>query len=565
VQQQNEGLSLSPPGRSGAHDALGAAALVGAVAVVFSPTLGADFVNWDDDRFFTDNPLFHGPVGRYVIAALTRIQFEGYHPLHLLSYLPDRLLWPRHAAGFHALNVALFATAVVLAFLLLRRVTALAPALLACLLFACHPAAVEPVAWITGRKDVLAAVLVLAVLHVEDRTRAHTTVSSLSLALTTAAYLTKTSTLVLPFFIYGWHRWVRDDPRALRRAAPSAALAIAVAPFVVLIWRSHQMFSAERPVALPLDVAGTFGFYLRHTLLPGRLAAVYPPLPDGHRLAGYLVLVGAVVVAALAIKRGLPPAARFALAVFIGALLPVSNVFSLGFRFADRYQLLALVALLWPCAALLAWSLARPARAAAAVVLSLTLATAAAVQASRLARTWHDSLSLWTRATGAQPRAFYAWLKLGESQRALHRWTDAAGSYTRAIELEPQSALGYAGLFLSVASRSEEQGRVPPGSAERWAGRLGGALAAPAAVDDFAAELRAAGCLPCAHSVLWLGLRKYPRSDAALEATARTVLPIDPGAALLLLHEMRAPTPAAGELRQAARAALAAKAAPRPR
>jgi tetratricopeptide (TPR) repeat protein len=258
----------------------------------------------------------------------------------------------------------------------------------------------------------------------------------------------------------------------------------------------------------------------------------------------------------VAARRRLPPPARFALVVFFGALLPVSNALSLGFRFADRYQLLALLALIWPCAALLAWLLEQPARAAATVALSLSLATAAAVQARGLAGAWRDSLTLWTHASRAQPRAFYAWLKLGESQRALHRHGDAVASYTRAIELEPQSALGYAGLFLSVARRAEEQGRVPPGSAERWTGRIGPALASPPAADAFAAELRAAGCLPCAHSVLWLALRKYPRSDAELEALARAALPADPGAALLLLHEQRSPTSGSAELRRAARARL---------
>jgi hypothetical protein len=69
-------------------------AIVVAVLVAYFPALGRGFTNWDDDRFITHNPLFHGPVSAYVAAALTRVQFQAYHPLHLLSYLPDRLLWP---------------------------------------------------------------------------------------------------------------------------------------------------------------------------------------------------------------------------------------------------------------------------------------------------------------------------------------------------------------------------------------------------------------------------------------------------------------------------------------
>ena len=135
------------------------AGIFAAVLVAYFPTLSAGFTNWDDDRFITNNPLFHGPVGAYVIAALTRVQFQAYHPLHLLSYLPDRLLWPGNAVGFHALNMGLFIVALTLGYFLLRRSVGVLPSLVAILLVGLAPLCVESVAWVVGRKDVLALLL----------------------------------------------------------------------------------------------------------------------------------------------------------------------------------------------------------------------------------------------------------------------------------------------------------------------------------------------------------------------------------------------------------------------
>jgi hypothetical protein len=96
----------------------GVAVLAAALAAT---ALGQGFVNWDDNRFITANPLFAAVGWIYVRAALTRIQFDAYHPLHLLSYLPDRWLWPQNPAGFHAVNLILFALDVFLLFRLARR------------------------------------------------------------------------------------------------------------------------------------------------------------------------------------------------------------------------------------------------------------------------------------------------------------------------------------------------------------------------------------------------------------------------------------------------------------
>ena len=196
------------------------AAILAAVLVAYFPALSAGFTNWDDDRFITNNPLFNGPVGAYVAAALTRVQFQAYHPLHLLSYLPDRLLWPGSAAGFHALNMALFALALSFGYFLLRRSVGVLPALGAMLVVGLAPLAVESVAWVVGRKDVLALLLVLAALLVEDREPRSRSSAVVAGVLAVLACLAKTSAVVFPILLFAL---------AALRAASSFALLFAAA------------------------------------------------------------------------------------------------------------------------------------------------------------------------------------------------------------------------------------------------------------------------------------------------------------------------------------------------
>ncbi len=514
-------------------------ALVVAVLVAYFPVLGAGFTNWDDDRFITHNPLFHGPVSAYVAAAISRVQFQAYHPVHLLSYLPDRLLWPGSATGFHALNLALFAFALALGYFLLRRTVGVLPALAAMLLVGLHPLAVESVAWIVGRKDVLALLLVLATLLVADREPRTRGATILACVLAVLACLAKTSAVVLPIVLFAWLHWARQVPAraALRRCLPFAAIALAFALPVPFIWRHNQMIPSSRPLPMVLDVLGTLGVYAGRVLAPVHLSPVYPAVMPGQVMAG-LAMAGALL-AVVGSWRLLPAGAKFAVIGFLGCLLPVANITPLYYRFADRYALLALAALAWPLAKLLAWPRIRVALAIG-VPLVLGVELWATMQ---LVPAWHDSLALWERATEVQPRAVYAQLKLGETLRAQKRFREAASSYVRAGEIDPRGIKGPAGLLRTVGEKAEAEGRIPTGTCDTWEAVI--------AKPDFDARKMAAlievldksDCRSCAEAMLWLGLRMFPQSDASLVSFARKE--IDRGradTAMVYLSEVRDPS-----------------------
>src|SRR5213594_2560684 len=141
---------------------------VALVAVAcFLPTLRNDFVLWDDDLNFTDNPSYRGLSWRQLRWMFTTVHGGHYQPLSWLTLGLDYALWGMNPAGYHLTSVLLHATNAVLAYALVRTVLRCAGAPAAglraaaaagALTFAIHPLRVESVAWVTERRDVLCGV-----------------------------------------------------------------------------------------------------------------------------------------------------------------------------------------------------------------------------------------------------------------------------------------------------------------------------------------------------------------------------------------------------------------------
>lgn len=500
--------------------------------------LGHGFVDWDDDRFITNNPLFAAGGWTYVRAALTRVQFEAYQPLWLLSYLPDRWLWPAHPAGFHAGNLVLFGLDIFFLFQLARRHAGPGPAALAVLLFAAHPICVEPVEWISGRKDLLAAAFFLGVLLVEDR-RSIDDVRPFppGLLLFVAAILSKTSALCLPPLLFCWLLWLR--PTGVRvafwRALPYAVLALIPAIAVAAIWNRHKLIVA-RPIAAPIDVLATLATYARRVVWPSDLAAIYPVEMPAAVISA--VLLATLAVTAIALRRHLAPPARFALVAFFVALLPVSNIVPVNFRITDRYALLALTVLVPPLAIGLKALAARGVTSRRLAVGGAAIAFAAlALVTQSLGATWASSRALWAHATQLHPNAYMARIKYGEALVDLHDWPGARTEYQAAVRMLPINYFGYAGLFYVYARCAEEQGRIPAGTANRWRAAIDAAQVRSSSFDALIDQVPHAACSECFDTLLLLRMRRWPRPDDVLRRSARAALNAAmPDVALILLE-----------------------------
>src|SRR3984957_1999983 len=150
----------------GRRDWLAAVLVAGIVAVVFSPTLGCEFVNYDDPGYVTGNPhVTSGLTADSVRWAFTTAHMGNWHPFNWLSLQLDARLWGLDPRGFHLSNLLLHAANGALAFLALRSLTgAFWRSAAVALLFAVHPLRTEAVAWVSERKGILSALFGLLAL-----------------------------------------------------------------------------------------------------------------------------------------------------------------------------------------------------------------------------------------------------------------------------------------------------------------------------------------------------------------------------------------------------------------
>ena len=407
------------------------------VAVAYLPTLSNGFV-WDD-RAFTEAAPVREAAGIWRIwFAPSDIKGEGhYWPLTYTTFWLEHRLWGFWAPGYHGINMLLHFVNVVLIWRLLARLNALPVwgAWTAAALFAVHPVHVEAVAWVIGRKDLLATLFylgaALAWLRSLDaaaarRRRWHL----LALALFAASLLCKSIGITLPaaLLVHGWWRHGRLTASDAWRTAPFFAVAAAVAAADFVYY--EEIIQVDFVFVERLLIAAqAFWFYVGNLLWPANLLPVYPhwPVDLADAMAWAYVLGTLATVPALwflrtRIGRGALAATLF----FALTLSPTLGIVPYGYMqfsfVANRYQYLADVgalALLVGAAAAAINSLGKasrwPATAAAGArsLLVSTLLLALGAATWQQAGVYRDEISFFTHVIEGNPKARDAHLNLG--------------------------------------------------------------------------------------------------------------------------------------------------------
>ena len=134
-----------------------AAALIALVAVTYLPVLDARFIT-DDDINVTINPTLYSVAGLRDMW-LVPTSAQQYYPVTYTTFWMSAAMGAR-SRGYHVVNVMIHAASAMLLWRVLLRLS-VPGAWLAAAIFAVHPVAVESVAWITERRNVLSLALAL--------------------------------------------------------------------------------------------------------------------------------------------------------------------------------------------------------------------------------------------------------------------------------------------------------------------------------------------------------------------------------------------------------------------
>lgn len=455
-----------------------ALALFVLAALCFTRTIAFDFVTVDDQAYVERNPVvLRGLSWDGLRWAFTTFHATNWHPLTWLSHMLDVELFGPGASGPHAVNVCLHALNTVLLFGWLRAATgAVVRSALVAALFAVHPLHVESVAWISERKDLLAACFWFAATWVwiawtrSGRARFY----ALSIVACAAALLAKPMPVTLPFALLLLDVWPLgrlDGWRALGRRvlekAPLFALALASS---IVTWHAQSTgaLSTLANVSFGERAANavvSYGLYLARTFLPLDLTAFHPhpALEDAHHPAGLVALALAVLIAISVLAwRWRRTRAWFPVGWcwYLGTLVPVIGLVQVGLQaHADRYTYVPLVgvfvALVWAAHELVErFRVGRELRVLLAGGVLVALAAASWESSAH----WRNGVALFQRCVAVHPRSATAWAALGDSQLEQGTVDGALEAYGRALSLDGSLARAVIGMgtALGRAGRVEE-------------------------------------------------------------------------------------------------------------
>jgi Flp pilus assembly protein TadD len=493
------------PARPGT--AVAAVGLSLAALAVFWPATSAQFVNYDDNVYVTENAQVKAGLSvEGVRWAFTTFRAGNWHPLTWISHMADVSIWGMNPRGHHLTSVVLHAVSVALVFLILARATgALGLAAAAAALFGLHPLRVESVAWVAERKDVLSATMGLGailayVIWTERPTKAR---YAAVVALYVLSLLAKPMLVTLPVLLLLLDFWPLSR-RSYRDKLPLAALA--AASCVVTLIAQHAGGAIATTGMFPLGVrlenaAVSTVTYAVRTVWPSGLAVFYPH-PEGRLAAatvfGAVLVLAAAGVAAWQARRRFPYVTT-GLSWFLVSLVPVIGIVQVGSQaMADRYTYLPSVGLfivaVWGIAAVVP---RREPLAAVAVAACVALAVATRAQLA----SWQDSQALFSRAVEVTQGNFVAHVNLGA---ILRERGDLDGSRAQLMEAT-RIAPGYGkawyqlGVTLAAAGRPAEAEQayrhaldVEPGNSEIHFDR--GVLLSEAGKHDLAIEEFSEAC-----------------------------------------------------------------------
>ncbi len=464
-----------------------------ATIAAMAPSLGNQFVDWDDDVNLVDNPEFRGLAWHNLRWMLTTTLMGHWVPLTWITFGADYLVWGMNPRGYHLTSLALHAaTAAAFSLVAVRLLRAATRAsgralwlggLAAGLFFAIHPLRVESVAWVTERRDVLSGLwfvlTVLTYLVAADaagaRRRRWLAASVVCYALAAASkgiVMTLPVLLVLlDFYPLGrlgprWRTWIAPPARAVwTEKVPYVLIAIGAAGMALYAQRSLAEPFSSQPLASRVAVA-LYGlwFYVAKTVAPFPISPLYqipfPVDPLAPPMVGAVAAVAVLTAVFVWLRRRWPAG----LAVWISyalLLAPVSGLAQSGPQLvAARYSYLACLgwALLvgGAVSALARRASEHRAWARAGLAVAAAVSIALGVLSWRQTGIWRDSETLWSYAVGLDPDSALAHNNLGFTYLNKGRLDEAEREILTALKLRPEWELAQTNMAAILA----RQGRL---------------------------------------------------------------------------------------------------------
>lgn len=418
--------------------------------LLYTNSLTGKFTNWDDTILVVNNPDIKSLSPSDIKRIFTPVAGKTYQPVRVLSYAIDYQLWELNPLGFHVVNTLFHALAGVLLFLCLAEMLArIRPgkeldnrmiALLAAVLWICHPINVESVAWIASRKYVLLATFAFGSLYCYVRSsqdgKLHPGFAAGATVCFVLAIMSSPFGVILPplFVLFDYCREKDLNPICGFRKHGLALVPIVLAAALMYWLISIALFGGGGgPGLRDAHVAGKAHWtvmtmlrvicdYAINFSCPLWLNCKYPNKMEQTLLNPKIIVAILGVFAMLAgiiwqLRKGNKLPFFCAVWMLIG-WGPVSNIVPISTTMADRYMYLPSVGLFLIVAVGLNTLVERQrlaAKAAIAIFALVALVYSGFTVHRNLA--WQSSLDLWTNSIARHPENPVAQNNMGNALR----------------------------------------------------------------------------------------------------------------------------------------------------
>ncbi|MGB9720159.1 MAG: tetratricopeptide repeat protein [bacterium] len=415
--------------------------------VTFYPCLNNDFVNWDDDKYVYENNDIQQLNWHNINSFFSRFYGGAYVPLTMLSFATDYQIGGLNPFVYHRTNLIFHILNTLLIFWVVYAISKrIGVSFLTALFFAVHPLHVEPVAWVTGRKDLLYSFFLIdsLIAYTYFKNKKKDGYYILSFFSYIMALFSKPVAITLPFVLLALEYFVYNQPikKSLIRTAPFLILSIVFFYIAVIgqktagaLEQSEYSFLQQVNISL-----SNLLFYFYKTVIPARLSCVYPVQNYWFASISIVAIIILVVISSRYTRITI-----LSTIVFLVLMAPVLQLFPVGQILADRYTYLSITGFLYLIATafyLLYLNAVRIIRILIIVVAGFVLGFAS-YMSNNQCRIWRDGMMLWTHAINYYPDIPLPYNSRGIIYSKNKDYKSALQDFDRAISINPRYLNAY--------------------------------------------------------------------------------------------------------------------------
>lgn len=467
------------------------AGLVVLTIAAYEPMRHNEFVDYDDDRYVTENRhVNRGITRKSLLWVFTTPHASMWHPLTSLSHMTDCELFGLNALGHHLTNLLLHIANTLLLFLILKRVTgAIWASAFVAAVFALHPLNVESVAWVAEHKNVLSTFFWMLTIASYIRYAQCPAVGRYLIVafVFCLALMSKPMVVTLPFVLLLLDYWPLcrlQWPGSGEREVPPQSestktefqhssfrrLVVEKIPLfifsavlcVITLITQHvlrDMKTAEK-FALDIRISNALVSYLQYIgkmFYPRRLALLY--LHPGDSLSMWQPIISFLILAGISALILYQVRRRRWLVVgwlwYIGTLVPAIGLVQVGKQaMADRYTYLPLIGIF----IIFAWGIAELTAnlryrkivlwvSAGLVLIALLICTRMQV------RHWKNDFSLYGHTIAVTENNYFMLNNYGSLFRNKNEFDEAITYFNEAVRINPDFVQGYYNLGIAFSGK----------------------------------------------------------------------------------------------------------------